>query len=278
MTRARLQRFSWVAFSASLIVAVAWAQALEVIQLKHRSAQDVIPVLQPLLESGAAISGQDYTLFVRTSPTNLAQIRAALDQIDRQPRQLFVSVRQGAGGEQQSSAASASGTVRTDNGSVSVNEPPRDRSGATVHATESSSRVSDGSVASVQVSEGMSAYVATGASVPIVTVAAVAAVHGPRRPWVVGSTEYRDLNSGFKVTPRVNGQQVILDVAQQDERVAAGTVQSQRLSTQVTGRLGEWIELGGVSDSASASQSGTMSRQYATRSDSRSIWIKVEAR
>ena len=75
MSTRRSPRFSWIAFSGCLTLALAsigtWAQSLEVIQLKHRSAQEVIPVLQPLLESGAAISGQDYTLFVRTSPSTM---------------------------------------------------------------------------------------------------------------------------------------------------------------------------------------------------------------
>ena len=71
-------------------------ESLQVIDLKHRTAQEVIPVLQPLLEPGAALSGQDYKLFVRTSSANLAQIRAALAQIDRRPRQLLVSVRHSA--------------------------------------------------------------------------------------------------------------------------------------------------------------------------------------
>ena len=59
------------------------------------------------------------------------------------------------------------------------------------------------------------------------------------------------MSSGFLVTPRVNGTQVVLDIEQQDERVANGSVQTQRLTTQVSGPLGEWIRLGGVSESSS---------------------------
>jgi type II secretory pathway component GspD/PulD (secretin) len=283
MDSARPQRFrwltrwaaQWMALSGCLIAALAWAQSLEVIPLKHRSAQEVIPIVQPLLDPGAAISGQDYTLFVRTSPANLAQLRAAIEQLDRAPRQLRVSVRQGSSGDEHASAASASGTLRTDNGSVSVNEPARGASGVTVRATDATNHVNDGSVASVQVSEGMSAYVSTGTSVPIVTVVAGAGLH---RPWVAAGTEYRDVTTGFMVTPRVNGDVVILDINQQDERVAGGAIQSQRIGTQVTGRLGQWIELGGVSESAARSSSGALNRQYSTRSDSRSVWIKVETR
>ena len=53
------------------------AQSLEVIALKHRSAQEVIPVLQPLLDPVQRSAVRTTQLFVRTSAANLAQIRAA---------------------------------------------------------------------------------------------------------------------------------------------------------------------------------------------------------
>ena len=72
----------------------AFAQGtLEVIPLRHRTAEQVIPILRPLLEPGGALSGQYNQLIVRTSPGNLAQIRSALDAIDRPARRLLISVR-----------------------------------------------------------------------------------------------------------------------------------------------------------------------------------------
>ena len=54
--------------SLVLHAAVAAAQgSLEVLPLRHRSAEQVIPVLRPLVEAGGVLSGQGYRLFVRTS-------------------------------------------------------------------------------------------------------------------------------------------------------------------------------------------------------------------
>lgn len=270
-----LRRGGWTALGAVLLAAAAWAQSLQVIDLEHRTAQEVIPILQPLLEPGAALSGQDYKLFVRTSNANLAQLRAALAQIDKQARQLFVSVRQGTEQEIERERASVSGTLRTGDGGVSVNERPRANSGVTVRGSDSNYRTQGGGVASVQVIEGNSAFISTGTSVPIVTAVAAG---GGRRPWAASSTSYRDLSSGFVVTPRVNGQLVILDIDQADERVSNGSIQTQRLTTQISGPLGEWIQLGGVNESAESNQRGILSRQHTTRSDARTIWVKVEAR
>lgn len=269
-----MQRWSWPSLGACLMVAVAWAQSLTVIDLKYRRAEDLIPVLQPLLEQGGALSGQDYKLFVRTSSANLAQLRSAVEQLDKQQRQMLVSVRRSTAQDIQREHASASGTLRTGDGSVSVNERPRSGSGATVRAGERNLQTKDSSVSSVLVLEGNSAFIATGNSVPIVTAVAVG---GGRRPFVAGVIEHRELQRGFMVTPRVNGNQVILDISQQDERVAGGGIQSQSLNTQVMGRLGAWTQLGGVSESSSRSDSGILSRDYSTGGNELSIWVKVEA-
>lgn len=259
----RWRQGSWVGIGACLMTALAWAQSLTVIDLKYRRAEDLIPVLQPLLEPGGALSGQDYKLFVRTSSGNLAQLRSAVAQLDKQQRQMLVSVRRSTALDIQQEQASASGTLST-RGGVS----------GTVRAGERNLQTSDSSIASVQVLEGNAAFIATGNSVPIVTAVAVG---GGKRPFVAGAIEHRDLQRGFMVTPRVNGDQVILEIAQQDERVAGGAIQSQSLNTQVVGRLGSWIQLGGVSESSSSTGSGILSRSYSTGGNELSVWVKVEA-
>src|SRR5258706_5874735 len=78
----------------TLLASGALAQnTLEIIGLRHRLAGEVIPSLQPLLEPGATLSGQGSQLFVRTSPGNLAELRRALEAIDRPARRLLISVR-----------------------------------------------------------------------------------------------------------------------------------------------------------------------------------------
>lgn len=260
----RLQRLAWMAISGCLMVTLAWAQSLTVIDLKHRRAEEIIPVLQPLLEQGGALTGQDYTLFVRASPSNVAQLRSAIEQLDKQQRQMLVSVRRGTAQDIQREQAAVSGTVRTD----------RPQADVTVRAGQGTLRTQGSSVSSVQVLDGSSAFIATGTSVPIVTAVAVG---GGRRPFVAGTVEQRDLQRGFTVTPRIRGGEVILDISQQDERVAGGNIQTQSLNTQIIGRLGSWIQLGGVSESSSSTSSGILSRSYGTNSNELSIWVKVDA-
>lgn len=264
MAAMKLLVASWFVATLYLMSCAVSAQGLEIIDLRYRTAPEVIPALQPLVEPGGAISGSDYKLFVRASPANVAQIKRALEQIDRQPRSLMVSVRR-----------ASRQTIERESADASVVIGNRGSS-ATVHATEGSSQREGSSISSVQVLEGASAFISTGQSIPFVT----AVMAGGRRSWVGTSTTYRDVNSGFLVTPRISAQRVTLDIEQQAEQVGANnqSIGTQRITTQTSGTLGEWISLGGVSESASSQSSGTLGRQYATQSDGVEVWVRVEER
>ncbi len=263
MALMKLLTLSWRVAVLCLAACPALAQELQIIDLSYRTAPEVIPVLEPLVEPGGAISGSDYKLFVRASAANVAEIRRALEQIDRQPQSLLVSVRRASRQTIERESAGASVVV----GNIG--------SSATVHATDSPSQRQGSSISSVQVLEGASAFISTGQSIPVVT----AVMAGGRGRWVGASTSYHDVNSGFLVTPRVSAQRVTLDIEQQAQQVGANqSVDSQRITTRTSGRLGEWIALGGVSESASSQSSDVSSRQYATRSDDLEVWVKVEER
>jgi len=77
------------------VACVAVARELEVIELRYRLADDIVPILQPLVEPGGVLTGADRLLFVNTSRANFEQIRQAVELIDRRPRQLLVTVGQG---------------------------------------------------------------------------------------------------------------------------------------------------------------------------------------
>jgi hypothetical protein len=253
MNHRALQRWTLALFSVCLMAAAAWAQAaaqnLEVINLKHRTADQVIPALQPLLEPGGALSGDGFALFVRASAANLAQLRQALEQIDRRPMQYRISVRNSTRQEIEREELAAAAAIGT-NGVR-----------ATLRATDADSRQQGSDVATVVVLEGNEAFIAIGQNQS------------------ADAGHLRNQGSGLTVTPRqIGDQQVMVQIEQQRRQRSAssGRTENQTLSTQVTGRLGQWLELAGLSGSSSTTQSGILSRSYATSSDERSVWLKVE--
>ena len=127
------------------------------------------------------------------------------------------------------------------------------------HVLDSSSNLRDRNTQTLRVLEGREAFIGVGQSVPVggrqVT---RTVVNGQVVEQVVDTTQYRDVATGFYVRPRVAGDHVILDISAQRESLSSdirGGVNVQRAVTTVSGRLGEWIEIGGIRQDASGQQS-----------------------
>jgi type II secretory pathway component GspD/PulD (secretin) len=54
---------------------------LEVITLNYRNAEEVIPILKPLLAPEGTVTGLNNRLVVRTTPGNLAELKQVLAMI-----------------------------------------------------------------------------------------------------------------------------------------------------------------------------------------------------
>ncbi|MGQ0510591.1 MAG: secretin N-terminal domain-containing protein [Betaproteobacteria bacterium] len=239
---------------------------LEILQLRSRSAEQVIPILRPLLAPGGVLTGQGYQLIIRTSPGNLADLRKVLESIDRPPRRLVILVRQGATAEEMRRGAGARVDLRPGDSRVDV-------------------RIADSRSASdervdqrVQVLEGGRAMIGSGESRPLQQRQVFRSPDG--RVVRETTTTIQQASTGFEVVPRLSGDTVHLDIAPQRESFVAGgapgAIQSQRVATTVSGRLGEWIEIGGASTSSSRSGSGILSSGESRASGAISTWVKVE--
>ena len=240
---------------------------LEVISLRHRTAEQVIPVLQPLLEPGGALSGQHNQLIVRTSAANLAQIRAALDAIDRPQRRLTILVRFDSAQDAARREVQGAARIASDGNSTSAS--------AAVRIDSANSRVDERVDQRIQVLEGGRATIAAGQSRPMRVRQVIQTTSGPV---VQETTEIQGAATGFVVVPRLAGTEVTLDIAPQRENFVgrSGTIQAERIESSVRGRLGEWIELGGTSSASSRSEGALLSSRERTASNDRRVWVKVE--
>jgi hypothetical protein len=237
---------------------------LEIIPLRHRTVEQVLPVLRPLLEPGGAMSGQSNQLIVRTSPGNLADIRAALEAIDRPARRLMISVRFD---NVQDRARSG---IETDARISSRG------SRAEVRIEDSRSSLGEHVDQRIQVLEGGRALISSGESRPL---SQRQVIRTPGGVVVQDSTVIQDATTGFEVVPRVSGSTVVLEIAPQKETFApgrSGAIQTERALSTVSGRLGEWIELGGFDSASARDGTGILSSRESRSSGSRRIWVRVE--
>lgn len=281
-----------VIFLLVLAAALARAQTVvEVIPLHFRTAEEVIPILEPMLERGGTLSGFRGQLVVRTTPGNLAEIRRILASVDTAPRQLLITVRQDADGSLRRSTADVSGNVGNDNVRVIVPPASRERQGGRVviregdsrirgHVLDSTSTTSDRDTQTLRVSEGREAFIRVGQSVPVRSRQVTRTVVGGQVvEQSVDSTDYRDVTTGFYVRPRLAGDRVMLDISPQRESLSGdvrGGVNVQRVATTVSGRLGEWIEIGGIGQDSSGQQTVLLGRESSATSDRRRVLVKVD--
>lgn len=254
MNRGAVIRFAMLAVLAAPAVG---QNALEIIGLRHRTAEQVLPALQPLLEPGATLSGQGNQLFVRTSPANLQELRRALDGIDQPARRLLVSVRFDDADDATSRGIEASGRISNRDSRVEMR--------AQDTATHRDERVDQ----RVQVLEGGRAMIYTGASRPVRTRQFIQTPAGVVSQEV---TVVQETTSGFEVIPRLAGDRVQVEIAQQREVASS----SQRAATVASGRLGEWFELGAVAMNAARDERGLTGAASSAGGETRRVWIRVD--
>jgi len=253
--------------------ASAAAADLEVITLKYRSAEQLIPVIRPLLAPGGAVSGMQNQLILRTNRANLADIRKVLASLDAMPRRLIIYVRQSAEGLGAQSRAEVSARV----GGVAIGAPLHEqgRAGVTARIYETRAASGDRITQQIQVLEGNSATIELGQLMPVSTHSVTRTVNGIM---LTDAVAYRDSSTGFAVVPRVSGERVFLDISPRRETPAGnlGGADVQRAATTISGRLGVWLELGASARNESRSDAGVLLGAAGERKDKRSIWVKVE--
>ncbi len=234
------------------------ADEVEIVVLKHRTLDQVLPMLKPLVDSGGAVSGMESQIIIRTNARNLIQLKKVLASVDVPQRRLTISVRQ----TRDFVAAREGLDVGVATGSA--------------HARVYSSRSAADEVVTQQVQtiDGKAAFIAIGQSVPFQTQSVVPT---PAGYGVAESTMIRTVSTGFSVMPRVLGDRVTLDIHPRRATLGGSTpasVESQHVASTVTGRLGEWMRLGGTATGADRGR--VLSSASASRDEQRTVWVKVD--
>ncbi|MFM9881654.1 MAG: secretin N-terminal domain-containing protein [Burkholderiales bacterium] len=237
------------------------ADEVEIVVLKHRTLDQVLPMLKPLVDAGGAVSGMENQVIMRTNARNLNQLKKVLASIDVPQRRLTISVRQ-----------TRDAVVLSEGMDVGV------ATGSAQGRVYSSRSANDEVVTQqVQTVDGKAAFIAIGQSVPFQTQSVIPT---PAGYGVVESTLIRNVSTGFSVMPRVLGDRVTLDIHPRRETLGGSTpasVESQSVGSTVTGRLGEWIRLGGATGATSGADRGrVLSSASASRDEHRTVWVKVD--
>lgn len=261
---------------------------VEIIPLQHRTAEQIIPILAPLVAPGGAVTGMNNQLIIKTTPSNLEELKSVLVGLDTPLHRLMITVRQDSAGSTTRNSASLNGSYG--NGDVTIKSPEqhRGRSGTSLGVTDENgnsiqlqtdserSRVTDSNDFQVQTVEGEPAWIQTGQSVPVTSRTTYI---NRGRVAVQDTVDYQDVTSGFYVIANLHGNRVTLAISPNMSRANThrdGTFAVQNIRTTVQGRLGEWIPVGGISQSSSHDNDTILSGSRRNRQETRTVLLKVE--
>ncbi|BCA79709.1 hypothetical protein [Desulfuromonas sp. AOP6] len=237
------------------------SEAFRVIQLQHRFAGDILPLITPLLREGENVTGNDSVLILHASPDRLSDLTDLVTTLDTPRKTLKISVRQ--------ERAGGDGATRT---GLVLSGPEQIYAGGTrtlgnrQQATESFLRVL----------EGEAALLVIGREVPFTT--EIAVVAGKHRAFS-RTVEYKSVTTGFWVRPKILGQKIFLEVV--PHMMALGpqgeeTLEFQELSTTVALSPGQWVDLGQQLQQADEVSSSIVRLHTHNSQGEGRIWIRVD--
>lgn len=255
-----------------LLAGIASAQdSIETFALQNRPAAEIIPIVKPLLREGEAVTGDGFTLILRAGPDTREQVRSLLADLDKRARTLKISVLRTRERLSDAARLEAAITVKAGNDAeVSLGRPHPGADGVQIHADKHYSAGSGRSINSLTVSSGQTAYIDSGSAVPYpsATVTSGGAV--------VGGIEYRQLRDGFAVKPQLLNDHVALEISPIRERQSGGgSITHEAATTRLTGRIGEWLLIGGNSETVNRSGSGIVRQYSTTGSDDWYLYVRA---
>ena len=260
---------------------------LEIIELTSGVVSDIVPVLKPLVTEGGTVTGMNGKIIIKSTPSNLKQLKQVLAELDKAPRRLMISVKQNVDGSLKRSESGLSG--RYYSGNVKIESPDISNEGAIIQGQDSDGNViryrtletrtrsEDRNVFRIQTLEGHPAHINVGNSVPIPSQTTVVTAGGVVT--TTGGIEYRDVTSGFYVLPRLQGDNVTLLVAPRLSRTTPGQAaifDIQEVETTASGKLGEWIQIGGATQHFNDDGRRNVIRTKQRGQEARNVLIKVE--
>ena len=268
-----------------LLVSTVRADSVSVVQLQHRPAAEVVPVIAPMLGPNDAISGEGFRIFVRASAEGQQRVRSLVERLDTPARVLQVSVFQGSEQVLRELALRANVQVQRGDTTIDVGSGNEADGGgriiystsggsASVDAVATQRNLRDHPIHRVRVTEGKEAYIETGERIPYFV---GAAMRGRRA--LAGGVQYENVVTGFYALPRIRGDNVVLEVSpfkSSRSDTGRGNVETQSATTTVTGRAGEWLFIGGVSEQTERTESAVASTYATQGSRNTGIWIKAE--
>ncbi len=217
--------------------ALAETMLLEDIELQHKPAGDIIPLIEPLLPENAVISGEGYKIILKTTAENLPQVKQLIAELDTPLQQLQIAV----------SLDPAVLQQQTSLPTLTTNIPGKDKTRpAPISQTETTQiyktqgQQAAAGLQVIQVLQDRWTMIRTGQSIPVMN-----RVRNPDGT-ITESISYQHVNQGLRIRPHLSGKEVVLSVQPFYEAASQSGTGRQlyyKQEKQTKTHLGTWISI-----------------------------------
>lgn len=257
----------WTLF-ALLWSGVALAE-LAFIPLRHSTPESLIPIVQPFLEPGETIIAGRNELIVHASKASLQTVQRIVDQYDQAARRLMIYVR---------ADESSSRHNRGIDGQVQAQIGPNSSSTTIqgqAHIYDNRLHRNQNNEQFIQVLDGHPAYISYGTSTPTTGLIIQST---PRSFTLSQDTQYHDDTQGFVVTPRLVGDEVLLEIRQWADQVSQrsdGVHSVSGATSTIRAPLNSWVTLGGIREGKRQDREALLAHSISTQDSVRNIELKI---
>lgn len=225
----------WFSFSA-------FAETeFKIITLQHRFANDLLPIIEPMVGAEGTATGMDNQLILRASPERMREIEATVAKLDAARVNRKITVNTSNNVQTRQERTEASGKVKV--GKVTVgNDRRASPNSGNVDIARNTSNTQQNSSQFINVLDGERAFIRVGQIVPFtqewLTITR-------RYVQIERTTDWQEISTGFAVRPRTVGNQVELEITPRIARLnQQGFIDFEELTTTLRVTLGDWVDIG----------------------------------
>lgn len=244
----RIQKHLFFVFLLCFSLHIAAATEFKIITLQHRTAEDILPAIKPLVGNEGTVTAMQNNLIIRTSPEHMAQIEQIIATLDTARQNLKITISRQSNLASSKSRTEVSGRKRVGNVVIDTgNHPGKARDGVQINIENNQNTSSNTSNQFINVLDGERAFIVVGQSIPYTQ----EWVTLTRRYLAIQRTtefiEFIEIDTGFAVRPKSIGNQIELEITPRFSQLNQdGFIDFETLTTVVRANRGDWVDLGGI--------------------------------
>jgi len=273
--QSKLFKYLFALLFLSISVCSAAALEFKIITLHHRFAEDLLPVIQPIVGNEGTATAMQNNLISRTSPEKMAEIEKLIANLDSPRQNLKITINRQNTSLSARNSIEASGNKRIGKTVISTGSyPPRQNDSLRI-GIENNQNISSGNSSQfLQVLDGESAFISVGQSIPYTSEWITLT---RRYISVQHSTEFADISTGFAVRPRSIGNQIELEITPRFAQLnQKGLIDFDMLKTVIRADRGEWINIGGIMQEKDEVSRAILYSQTGGQSSSYQLLLRVD--